>query len=153
MIFIKHLNKIMKIVLIMDSKGIFNVDLFISLTALLIIFSMILSVSTVEYSSIEETQNRRQARILVMDISDIMDEVYINGNGFSKKIELPEKINNETYILQINETGIYLNSHNQITHATTLNNIFPHAKNQFLKPGHVYEFSNINNTLIIIQNN
>lgn len=153
MIFIKHLNKMRKIMVIMDSKAIFNVDLFISLTALMIVFSMILSFSTVEYSSIEETQNRKQGRILVMDVSEMMNDVYINGNGFSKKIELPEKINNETYLLEINATGVYLNSHNQITYSTTLPGMFPHSKRYTLKPGHVYEFSNINNTIIIIQNN
>ena len=76
MIIIKHIYKIIKRMIIMDSKGIFNIELFISLMVLIIIFSMIISYSIQEYTSMEETQNRRQARITVMDIYEVIMDVY-----------------------------------------------------------------------------
>jgi len=94
----------------MDSKGIFNIELFISLMILLIIFAMIISFSIEEFSSFEETQNRKESRVLVSDITEIIMDVYIKGDGFSRRYELPSKINEETYILQINESGVYINS-------------------------------------------
>ena len=66
----------------MDSKGVFNIELFISLILLLIIFSMIMSFSIEEFSSIEETQNRKESRIIVTELTDLMMDVYIKGDGF-----------------------------------------------------------------------
>ena len=135
----------------MDSKGIFNSELFISLMVLLIIFAMIISFSLEEFSSIEETQNRKESRLLVSDISEIMTDVYIKGDGFSRRYELPSKINNESYILQINDSGVYVNSHYQITYSQTFPENILKSKKYVLQPGYVYEFTNINNSIEIIQ--
>ncbi|MBE6485601.1 MAG: hypothetical protein E7Z85_02010 [Methanosphaera stadtmanae] len=137
----------------MDSKGIFNIELFISLMILLIIFAMIISFSIEEFSSFEETQNRKESRVLVSDITEIIMDVYIKGDGFSRRYELPSKINEETYILQINESGVYINSHYQITYSQTFSKNILKSKKYILKPGYVYEFRNINNSIEIIQNN
>lgn len=135
----------------MDSKGIFSIELFISLAVLLIIFSAIISISTEGFLSIEETQNRKEARIIVSDVSEIIMDVYVKGNGFSRKYELPDKINNETYILQINGSGVYVNSHYQITYSRILPHTIPKSKKYTLKPGYVYEFLNNNNSIEVIQ--
>lgn len=153
MIIIKHIYKIIKRMIIMDSKGIFNIELFISLMVLIIIFSMIISFSIQEYTSMEETQNRRQARITVMDIYEVIMDVYTKGNGFSRKYKLPTKINSQTYILQINGSGVYLNSHNQVIYSEIPPQIINESKKYNLKPGYVYEFFNNNDTIIITKNN
>ena len=137
----------------MDSKGIFNIELFISLMVLLLIFSMMISFSVEEFSSIEETQNRKESRIIVSDISEIMMDVYIKGDGFSRCYELPCKINQETYILQINDSGVYVNSHYQMTYSQTFSKNILKSKKYVLQPGYVYEFININNSIEIVQNN
>lgn len=153
MIFIKHLNIIMEIMVIMDSRGIFDIDLFISLMLLIMIFSAMLSFSTQEHSAMEENQNRRIARVVVMDVSTIIMDVYAGGDGFSRKYELPNKINKQTYVLWINSSGVYLNSHNQVTYAQLPSGIISQSKKYTLKPGHVYEFSNINESIYITQHN
>lgn len=137
----------------MDSKGIFNIEMFISLMILLIIFTMIMSFSIEEFSSIDETQNRKESRIIVSDISEIMMDVYIKGEGFSRGYELPSKINKETYVLIINDSGVYVNSHYQMTYSQTFSKNLLKSKKYVLKPGYVYEFININNSIEIIENN
>lgn len=136
----------------MNSKGIFNIEMLISLMILLIVFTFILSANIVEFTSIDETQNRKESRIITTDISDIIIKVYQNGNGYSMKYMLPSKINKETYILKINNTGVYVNSHYQITYSEIFPNLL-RQKQYYLEPGNVYEFININDTVEIIQNN
>lgn len=133
----------------MDSKGIFNIELLIVLIILLIIFSMFISLSLEEFSSVDETENRKEARIIVRDVSQLINEVYINGDGYSRTYLLPSKINSETYILQINNSGVYVNSHYQLTFANILPNDIFQYKKIYLEPGNVYEFININNTVQI----
>ena len=133
----------------MDSKGIFNIELYISLMILLIIITMVLSIGIQEFSSIEETQNRKEARIITTDITRIINNVYIKGDNYSYKYKLPEKINNETYILQINDTGVYINSHYQMTYSKPIHNIIFRPEKMTLKGGDVYEFVNNNNTIEI----
>lgn len=76
----------------MDSKGVFNIELFISLILLLIIFSMIMSFSIEEFSSIEETQNRKESRIIVTELTDLMMDVYIKGMVFLENMNYRQKL-------------------------------------------------------------
>lgn len=135
----------------MNSKGIFNIEMLISLMLLLIIMAMLISIAVEEFSSIEETQNRKEARIITMDIVKIINKVYINGENYSEKYKLPEKINNETYIIQINKSGVYLNSHYQMTHGRPVHNVMYNPEKITLERGNVYEFINNNNSITIIQ--
>ena len=135
----------------MNSKGILNIEMFISLMILITIFTMMISISTQEFTSIEETQNRKEARIITKDISRIISDVYTGQDGFSRKYKLPETINQEGYIVQINKTGVYISSHYQITH-TNLNTQIKHNPEKInLQPGNVYEFTNNNQTIEIRQ--
>lgn len=136
----------------MDSKGIFNIEVMVSLMILLIIFAIILSVAMEEFTSIDETQNRKESRIITEDISAIITEVYTRGDGYSKSYKLPSKINKETYVLKINDSGVYVNSHYQLTYSKIMPNALQ-QKQYYLESGNVYEFINNNNSVIIIQNN
>lgn len=136
----------------MNSKGTFNIEMFISLMVLIMIFSTIVSFSVEEFSSVEETQNRRMARTIVSDISRIIVDVYVKGDGFSRRYDMPPKINNETYVLQINSSGVYINSHYQIASSKIPSGVLPKSKRYTLKAGHVYEFLNKNNTIEVMEN-
>ncbi len=136
----------------MDSKGIFNIEMIISLIILLIIFTYISSITMTEFSSIDETENRKESRIITNDIKEIIIQVHQAGNGYSIKYHLPPKINKETYILIINDTGVFVNSHYQLTYSKILPNIIK-QKQYYLEPGNIYEFTNNNDTVEIIQDN
>ena len=118
---------------------------------LLILFSMLLSFSIEEFSALDETQNRKESRIIVSDISEIINDVYMKGDSFSRKYYLPEKINTQTYVIQINDTGVFVNSHYQITYSQILPKNILKSKKYVLIPGYVYEFKNNNNSIEIIK--
>ncbi len=136
----------------MDSKGIFNIEILISLMFLIIIFSLLLSLSITEFTAIDETQNRKESRIITNDISEIINKVYQNENGYSIQYKLPSKINKETYILKINNTGVYINSHYQLTYSNLLPNHILKQNNYYLDAGNVYTFTKNNNTVDITKN-
>lgn len=128
----------------MNTKGLVSLEYVIILMVLFMIFSLIISLSLDELDIIEESQNRKEARLLCDDVSQTINMVYINGNGYSKQYTLPSKINQKTYIMKINTTGVYVNSHYQLTYSK----IIPHnnllTKNMILESGNTYEFININ---------
>ena len=85
------------------------------------------------------------------DISEIINDVYMKGDSFSRKYYLPEKINTQTYVIQINDTGVFVNSHYQITYSQILPKNILKSKKYVLIPGYVYEFKNNNNSIEIIK--
>ncbi len=142
-----------KNILIMDSNGIFNIQFIISLMILLIIFTTLLSISVEEFTAIDETQNRKESRIITDDLSEIINEVYVKGDGYSREYELPSKINTESYVLLVNATGVYINSHYQFTYSKFFPQGILKRKEFYLEPGNLYTFINKNNSVDIIQNN
>lgn len=112
---------------------------------------MIFSISLQEFSTINQTQNKKEARMVSNDISQIINQVYIHEDGYITEYTLPSKINQESYIVQINKTGVYVNSHYQLTHNDFIpkNNI--KSKNYVLLPGNTYVFKNNNKEILIYQ--
>lgn len=137
----------------MESKGTLTLEFLITIFVCIIICSMIVSVTIEEFKSIEETQNRKEARLVSDDISQTINKVNINGDGYSVKYRLPSKINNETYIVKINESGVYINSHYQLTYTNIIPGNNLRSKTFILLPDNTYEFKNNNKTIDIIQVN
>lgn len=135
----------------METKGTINLEFLIVFFILLIICSMIFSISLQELSTINQTQNRKEARMVSNDISQIINQVYIHEDGYTTEYTLPSKINQESYIVQINKTGVYVNSHYQLTRNDFIpkNNI--KSKNYILQPGNTYVFKNNNKEIFIYQ--
>ncbi|WP_455646003.1 hypothetical protein [Methanosphaera sp.] len=114
---------------------------------------MIVSLVMDELNTIEETQNRKEARIIANDLSEIINEVNIQNEGYSCSYVLPDKINQETYIVKINQSGVYVNSHYQLTYSKIIPSNKLNNQNFILIPGNTYEFSNKNENIDIIQLN
>lgn len=136
----------------MDSKGIFNIEILVMLMFFIIFFSLFMSLTIEEFTSIDETQNRKESRILTSDISHILNQVYKMGDGYSVTYVLPSKINKESYVLKINDSGVYVNSHYQLTFSKIFPNII-NSQEYYLEPGNMYEFTNKNNSISIKLNN
>jgi hypothetical protein len=112
---------------------------------------MIISLSIEEFSSLEETQNRKESRIITSDIAKIVNEVYVGDEGYYRNYYLPSKINRESYVLQINGSGVFVNSHMQLTFSKiNLKSVLRYEKYN-LEPGYVYQFINNNKTIDIIK--
>lgn len=139
----------------MNNKGTISLELILTFMILIVIFSMMIAFSLNEFSLIDQTQNRKEARLITIHVSQIIDNVYVNGEGYSQTYTLPEKINDESYILYLNESGIFLNSHNQITMDKYNRGVlsFNNGKKIILTPGNTYQFVNNNNKVNIYQYN
>lgn len=141
----------------MNKKGTINLEFLILILCLLTLFSMLISISDNEFNAIQETQNRKEAKMITTDISHIINNVNVHSEGFSQTYTLPETINKETYVVQINSTGVYVNSHYQLTYNKFIpTNVYykdTSNKNMFLKPGNEYIFINKGDRIEIHQIN
>lgn len=139
----------------MNNKGTISLEIIVTFMIFIIISTMMITFSLNEFNQIDQTQNRKEARLITTHLSQLIDNTYINGQGYSQTYTLPEKINDESYILFINESGIYLNSHNQITRDTYMKNTisFNNGKKIILTPGNTYQFTNNNDKVDIYQHN
>lgn len=99
----------------MNERGQITINLWWFLYCYFGIFLTVLSITNEELDSSKSDTKRKQARTISDDIASVVNQVYIQGSGYSKTYTLPSKINQETYIVQINKTGVYINSHYQIT--------------------------------------
>ncbi|WP_308573782.1 hypothetical protein [uncultured Methanosphaera sp.] len=132
-----------------NQKGFINIELIITLILILIFLTTIINLNYQQYEIIDETQNRKQARLLVDDITQIISTQNTRPEGYITTYTMPDKINNETYILIINETHISINSHYQIASSKLQKtNIKP--KKHILTPGNTYQFKTKNKTIYIL---
>ena len=134
----------------MNERGQITIEFMVVFILLLGIFLTVLSITNEELDSINQTQKRKQARMVSDDIASVINQVYIQGSGYSKTYTLPSKINQETYVVQINKTGVYINSHYQMTksHYIPKKNII--QKDYILLPNNTYVFKNNNNIIEVV---
>jgi hypothetical protein len=119
----------------------------------IIIISSVISLVNNEFDTLDETHTRRQAKEQTMKVSHIINNVYLMGNGYNEKYHLPQHINNESYVLEINSSGVYVNSHYQLTKDDIIaRDIYYNnkkSKNIFLTPDNTYTFTNKNGQIHI----
>ncbi|MDD6285720.1 hypothetical protein OTK55_03255 [Methanosphaera sp. Vir-13MRS] len=135
----------------MEEKGTIILEYIIVFFILIVLCSLLISITFTEFQMADETQNRKEARIISNQISEIINNVNINQNGYSTTYTLPDKINKESYIVKINKTGVYINSHYQLTRSNIIPKNALKNTNYILTPGNTYEFKNINQTIVITQ--
>jgi len=139
----------------MNTKGTINLEYLITIMVLIMISLTIVALSQQEFESLDQTQNRKDARLVSLELTRTINNVYAQGNAFSQKYTLPDKINNETYIVKINTTGVYINSHYQITYnnymASQVVDQNTNSQTIYLTPGNTYQFTNINNKIEVHQ--
>lgn len=144
----------MKIIFIyMNNKGNISLELLLTFMIFIIITSSLLSMAMSEFDSLEETHTRRQAKELTSQVSHTINTVYLMGDSYSQECHLPKQINNDSYILEINSSCVYINSHYQITKDDIIpKNVYidgKKRKNIILTPDHTYTFTNKNAELYI----
>ncbi|MCD7781148.1 MAG: hypothetical protein LUG89_00385, partial [Methanosphaera sp.] len=135
----------------MNTRGIINLEFITTILVLLIIITLTISLATIQLENMEQTQNRADARILLDSLANVIDNTYTSGDGYVTTYTMPSTINTESYIVKINSTAIYVNSHYQIASNDYLSKNSLGSKNYILLPSYVYEFKNINNTVYINQ--
>lgn len=137
----------------MNTKGNVSLELLLTFMIFIIIISSVISLVNNEFDTLDETHTRRQAKEQTMKVSHIINNVYLMGNGYNEKYHLPQHINNESYVLEINSLGVYVNSHYQLTKDDIIaRDIYYNnkkSKNIFLTPDNTYTFTNKNGQIHI----
>jgi hypothetical protein len=137
----------------MNTKGNVSLELLLTFMIFIIIISSVISLVNNEFDTLDETNTRRQAKEQTMKVSHIINNVYLMGNGYNEKYHLPQHINNESYVLEINSSGVYVNSHYQLTKDDIIaRDIYYNnkkSKNIFLTPDNTYTFTNKNGQIHI----
>ena len=97
----------------MDSKGIINLELLFC--TLIIILLLIIYFPMIEQnlSSTIEIEENSESRFLLNHISDSINEVNSKGQGFNKKIKLPESINDNYYSVIVKNNEILVEFNNK----------------------------------------
>jgi hypothetical protein len=137
----------------MNTKGNVSLELLLTFMIFIIIISSVISLVNNEFDTLDETHTRRQAKEQTMKVSHIINNVYLMGNGYNEKYHLPQHINNESYVLEINSSGVYVNSHYQLTKDDIIaRDIYYNnkkSKNISLTPDNTYTFTNKNGQIHI----
>lgn len=137
----------------MNNKGSLSLELLLTFMIFIIITSSVISLVGNEFDTLDETHTRRQAKEVTMHVSHMINNVYLMGDSYSQEYHLPRYVNNESYVLLINSSGVYVNSHYQITRDDIIvKNIYYNdkkSKNIFLTPDDTYTFTNKNGEIYI----
>lgn len=88
----------------MDQKGIATADLLFATLIAVVIFASLLSTIGNEVA-MTQTGDLGQARMIGERLASSISTVFINGNGYSMNITLPNEIN---YNLNVNNSGLFV---------------------------------------------
>jgi len=88
----------------MDQKGIATADLLFATLIAVVIFASLLSTIGNEVA-MTQTGDLGQARMIGERLASSISTVFINGNGYTMNITLPNEIN---YNLNVNNSGLFV---------------------------------------------
>ena len=90
----------------MNNKGFISIQYLFSIFLLILIAIFILSLSFNSISSQQNIENHLSSRILLDAVSDNINQVSSNGEGYSKEIKLPAKISGNQYKIKVTKNSI-----------------------------------------------
>lgn len=90
----------------MNNKGFISIQYLFSIFFLILIAIFILSLSFNSISSQQNIENHLSSRILLDAVSDNINQVSSNGEGYSKEIKLPAKISGNQYKIKVAKNSI-----------------------------------------------
>ncbi len=90
----------------MNNKGFISIQYLFSIFLLILIAIFILSLSFNSISSQQNIENHLSSRILLDAVSDNINQVSSNGEGYSKEIKLPAKISGNQYKIKVAKNSI-----------------------------------------------
>lgn len=90
----------------MNNKGFFSIQYLFSLFILILIATFILAMSINLFNSEQNIEKHITSRMVLDSVSDSINQVSSNGEGYSKEITLPNKIAGNSYILKVSKNEI-----------------------------------------------
>lgn len=97
----------------MDKKGQVNIELLLCIILSIMILITIIPYLNQNIESNLNTENNLEGRILLNQIANDINQVNSNMYGFSKYIQLPDKIENNNYLITVKTTEIILEYKNK----------------------------------------
>lgn len=91
-----------------DYKGIISTDFILSSLIISIIVCSVISVIEERMNTVSSTEELSTGRITLEYVGEAINKVYSGGNGHSTVISLQPKINNKSYKIKVNSTGIFM---------------------------------------------
>lgn len=90
----------------MDRKGSLSVDLLFATFILLIIIGYTSTLISDRYNMVNDSRELVEARSLAESIAGAIDQVYAGGEGHTIKIKTPARINNYSYNVVVDSSGV-----------------------------------------------
>lgn len=104
----------------MDSNGIATLDLIFTIFLMMIITITSLNLIEERLNMEKNIDEHVQGRLLIEKVANIINQVNINGNGYSTKINLPQNIQNNSYSILVKSDEIILEFNNKKGKSTIL---------------------------------
>lgn len=90
----------------MNDKGFISIQYLFSIFLLVLIAIFILSLSFNSIASEQRVENHLTSRMVLDSVSDSINQVSSNGEGYSKEITLPDRILGSSYVLKVSKKDI-----------------------------------------------
>ena len=97
----------------MDSKGIINLELLFCTLIMILIFISFFPMIEGNLNSNMQIDENSEARLLLNNISNSINQVNSQEYGFNKRIKLPNSINNNYYTILVNNNEVILEFNNK----------------------------------------
>lgn len=105
----------------MNDKGFISIQYLFSIFLLVLIAIFILSLSFNSMASEQRVENHLSVRMVLDSVSDSINQVSSNGEGYSKEITLPDRILGSSYVLRVSKNDIVFHGGDRMAH----NDIMP----------------------------
>lgn len=90
----------------MNDKGFISIQYLFSIFLLVLIAILILSLAFNSMASEQRVENHLSVRMVLDSVSDSINQVSSNGEGYSKEITLPDRIFGSSYVLRVSKNDI-----------------------------------------------
>lgn len=90
----------------MNDKGFISIQYLFSIFLLVLIAIFILSLSFNSIASEQRVENHLTSRMVLDSVSDSINQVSSNGEGYSMEITLPDRILGSSYVLKVSKKDI-----------------------------------------------
>jgi hypothetical protein len=130
----------------MDKSGWVSIDFMIAFMIIILTIPSVTAIISDRFDTVNSVREITEAKILEENVAGIIEMVYSGGIGCSYTLKMPSKIENKSYSLKIDQSGVHVMFMNNIgTSFMTPMKITDgkYYSNIILEPDVTYNISNI----------
>jgi hypothetical protein len=131
----------------MDIKGWVTLDFIATLIIVFLTIQSIVAIVSERMETVNSIEDIGEAKILVENIAETLETVYVNGEGYYTIYNMPPKISGKSYIIDVNsrEVLIKFNGKTGCAHLTSMkisNSIYYDSPSVQMNENQIYNISN-----------